>query len=219
MKPKQLRLLLPAALLCALFSCSKRLTREEAAEAIIKHYDFPSVDIERISGADYSGAHLNPRRAANLFGGIQIGKSSDLAYYREGTMFRYKQFYLTEKGFQFLAPKKACDACIEPLPDDSWSNAAFYCVATNIWEFKEVTGITTSEDGTTATIDYIVTAIGVNTFGEYLGRKEGMEEARNATMQKYDDGSWRIKNEKPKCVVKASEIPFYASKDNNRQPK
>lgn len=212
MKPKRLRLLLPAALLCALCSCSKSLTREEAAEAIVKHYSFPHVDIERISAAEYGGNHLNPQRTANLFGGIQIGKSSDLVHYKEGSMFRRGQFFLTEKGMQYLAPKKACDACIEPLPDAIWGNPAFYCIATNIWEFKEVTGIVGSEDGNTSTVEYVVVATGVNTFGGYVGRKEGMEETRRATMKRYDDGSWRIEDPKPAYMVKPEGIPFYANK-------
>lgn len=201
MKSKR-KLLLVAALSCALFSCSDKLEREEAAELIIKHYDFPYVDIERISSAGVEVAHLSPNRAFNLFGGIQIGKSSDLL------MFSWKVFSLTDKGAQYLVPNIACDKCREPLPD--FIRKGFYCVATNIWEFKEVSGITVGATGETADVEYVVVATEVNTFGEYKERSEGMEEKRTAVFKHFDDGSWRIMDKKPPHIVKPSDVSYYA---------
>lgn len=200
------------ALICAVSSCSSRLGRTEAETAIIGHYGFPSVEIERITGAETPGNHLNPRRPYSLFGGIQIGQSSPLFYFAPPTtMFGVSSYGLTDAGYAYLAPTEACNACNEPLPNRLLGNTMFYCVACAIWEFKETGGIVQDADGTSATVHYTVVARLVNTFGEYNGITEGMEVGRTSTFRRYDDGSWRIEDPKPAHIVKPADIPYYAA--------
>jgi hypothetical protein len=205
---KQTRqLLLSAALACALFSCGNNLSREEAAELIIKHYDFPNVDVMRLADGGPK-SHLETTQ----FGSVRIGYSSDV-FYNEGRTYDTHRVGLTEKGQSLLAPPQACEACFGNVPSHarSWF---LPCVATNIWEFKEVSGISMSETEKTATVEYTIVAKGVNTFGGYKGRTEGMEEKRAVTMKHYDDGSWRIEDAQPPYIVKPDHIPAYAKAEN-----
>ena len=201
-------LALVAASLCLLFSCENKLNRDDAKAAIIEHYGYPIVEVERIVGAGYSVFHLQPANSGpNLFGGIQIGQSSDLFFYERDYNGNN---VLTEKGLRYLAPPEACDACIEQLPNISWKNRNFYCVATNIWEFKEITGMTQAESDKKATVEYVLIAKEVNTFGHYNNITDGMEKTLTTTLTKFDDGSWRVEGGKPNYILKPSDIPAYA---------
>ena len=202
---KSLRQLsLTAACICAFVSCSMGLSREEAARLITAHYGFPYVEVERVTHSLQPSEHLVPTRGLNLFGGIQVGQTSDMFYYQAPPYDGMKAtFWPTELGNSYLAPYPACDACIQPLPD--FAMTKYRCFATNIWELKEVTGI--SQEGKTATVEYVAIATHVNTVGMYNKLREGLEETRKVTLRQFDDNSWRIENEKPKYIVKPNEIP------------
>ena len=197
------QLLLPAALLCALFSCtSHKLDREEAEEIITKHYDFPNVDFMRVSYG--FGRHRS------YMGQIyEISESSDV-FEKTGRYLFEIRTGLTPLGQEYRAPEKACEVYFGNVPRQLGAGNCF-CVAENIWELKEVSGIAVNETGETATVEYIVKATGVNTFGQYKDKSEGMLQTRKVTMKRYDDGSWRIEDEKPKYVVKPSDIAHYAN--------
>lgn len=196
-----------AALLCALFSCSEGLTREEAAEAIVAHYGYPNVDFMRIS---YGYGHSN--RETNGRGTYEISENSDLFEKRGRGLFDSRSG-LTGLGERYRVPNKACEAAFGGGKCGITDHPCF-CVAENWWEFKEVTGMSTDEAGENATVEYVVVARGVNTFGSYKDKREGMEQTRKATLRKYDDGSWRIEDPKPPYVVKPSDVPFYAGSGN-----
>jgi len=214
---KQTRqLLLVAALSCALFSCSNApaptgkptekpkegLSRKQAADIITKHFDFPNVDVMRLADGGPK-SHLETTQ----FGAVRIGYSSDL-FYNEGRTYDTHRVGITDKGQSVLAPLPACEACFGKIPGHA-RDWFLPCVATNVWEFKEVSGISINETNKTATVEYLVTAKGVNTFGEYKGRTDGMEEKRKVTMKQYDDGLWRIEDAKPH-TVKPDQITAYA---------
>ncbi len=165
-----------------MISCSKELDRGNAEDMIIEHFSYPYVEFNRLPETT-SSEQLNSKYQA-------IRGQKLMSQKRKGKYGNTFYILLSETGKTFTNP--------ETPYQYGWN------VATNLVDFKEITGIRFNDAKTVASVEYLTEKKEITPFGELENINEGDTKSANVNFVLYDDG-WRI-DSKPKTVYKKEHI-------------
>lgn len=163
-------------------SCSNELDRSDAEKMIIEQFNYPYVEFQKLpktTSSEQLNSTYQKARAEKLMTSRLKGKYGNNFY-----------IILTPKGKAFTNPSKPYNY--------GWN------VATNLVDFKDITGIRFNDAKTSASVEFTTEKKEVTTFGQIKKIKEGQTESEQVNFVLYDDG-WRIQSE-PKTVIKKDEI-------------
>ena len=158
------------------FSCSNGdLSRKNAKKQIIKHYQYPSIELSYVN---YES----------------IGRHSRIP---DGYMELVAEGYLTYINKQYALKFKRT-AKSEPYFLE-YKNPS-YKFAGNTLDFGKITGIKLNDASNRATVFYTTVRNDITPFGTFAKRREGETVENKATFEKYDDG-WRISDKTKEMIT------------------